>query len=111
MSKFSSRGIRLKYTNKLCLKDRQGLELIDDNNNKVLIHKNIQDWIDYYPELIYHHVYKSVACRLQRLELSKKAVDYLHQKLGKDNPKIVFNIKYRRVKHSIKLRSHIDENK
>ena len=96
MSKFSSRGIRLKYTNKLCLNDRQGLFLYQ-NNQRVLIHNTIQGWIDEDPELIYDHVYRNVACKLKRLELSKKAVDYLHQKLGEVNPKIVFNIMFRRV--------------
>jgi len=96
MSKFSSKGVRLKYTKKRCLNDRQGL-FLNQNNQRVLIHNSIQGWIDEDPELIYDHVYRNVACKLKRLELSKKAVEYLKKKLDEVNPKLVFNITLRGV--------------
>ena len=71
MSKFSSRGIRLKYTNKLCLNDRQGLYVKNKEGASELNHKSIKDWIDFDSKMIYNHVYKSVSYKLQRLELSK----------------------------------------
>ena len=96
MSKFSSKGLRLKYTNKLCLNDRQGLHLFQ-NNQRVLIHNTIQGWIDEDPELIYNHVYRNVACKLKRLELSKIALNYLRLRLKDSNPKINFNIDFKWV--------------
>ncbi|MDG1741140.1 MAG: hypothetical protein P8H43_01025 [Crocinitomicaceae bacterium] len=96
MSKFSRRGVRLKYTNKLCLNDRQGLFLVQ-NNERVLLHKTIQGWIDEDPELIYNHVYRSVAFKIKRLGLSKKALNYLRLGLKDSNPKINFNIDFKWV--------------
>jgi len=99
MSKFSSRGLRSKYTNKLCLNDRQGLYIKNIEGVSELNHKSIKDWIDFDSKMIYNHVYKSVACKLKRLELSKIASDYLKEKLKNDHPKIYFNIILRSVIH------------
>ena len=96
MSKFSSKGVRLKYTKKLCLNDKQGLFLCQ-NNERVLINNTIQGWIDEDPELIYNHVYRSVALKIKRLGLSKKALNYLRLGLKESNPKINFNIDFKWV--------------
>ena len=98
MSKFSRRGVRLKYTNKLCLNDRQGLFLVQ-NNERVLLHKTIQGWIDEDPELIYNHVVYPIKYNYQQLNLSKKAWNYLLESLIKVKPGIVFNNTFRRIRN------------